>query len=441
MKNHEIIKKIESSNSRKFKEEILLNEMKKNNSIFFEGLSLACNKLLTFGVKQIPESSTDGSGLEWNGFKSLTDDLINRKLTGYAARDRIKECMNLSFQDEWNFYFRRILMKDLRCGVSEKTINNVAKANNFSQFLIPVFACQLSQDCELHKKKLTGEKILQIKLDGVRAVSILYPNGNVDIFSRNGKELNNFNLVKEELQKVFLKNKIDKAVVLDGEIVSVNFQQLMKQIHRKTAVQNPDATLYLFDIISLENFKKGIEEISQLDRIEKLKKFFDINFDSNIDNKIKILGSYKVDLDSQKGQAFLKKFNQESVSNGYEGIMIKDPISFYECKRTTSWLKSKPYIEISLSVKSYEEGTGRNKNKLGAIIAEGYDNDKFFKLNIGSGFSDKQREDFWEKKESLIGQIIEVRADSISKSQDGNFWSLRFPRFKCFRGLEKNEKI
>ena len=55
MKNHEIIKKIESSNSRKFKEEVLLNEMKNNNSIFFEGLSLACNKLLTFGVKQIPQ--------------------------------------------------------------------------------------------------------------------------------------------------------------------------------------------------------------------------------------------------------------------------------------------------------------------------------------------------------------------------------------------------
>ena len=74
--------------------------------------------------------------------------------------------------------------------------------------------------------------------------------------------------------------------------------------------------------------------------------------------------------------------------------MIKDPESLYECKRSTSWLKSKPFIEVSLEVKNYEEGTGRNKGKLGAIIAEGEDMGKFFKLNIGSGFSDKQRSEF-----------------------------------------------
>ena len=85
--------------------------------------------------------------------------------------------------------------------------------------------------------------------------------------------------------------------------------------------------------------------------------------------------------------------------------MIKDPKSFYECKRSTSWLKSKPFIEISLEVKNYEEGTGRNKGKLGAIIAEGEDNGKFFKLNIGSGFTDLQRQNFWNNKEKLIGQI------------------------------------
>ena len=121
--------------------------------------------------------------------------------------------------------------------------------------------------------------------------------------------------------------------------------------------------------------------------------------------------------------------------------MIKEPSSYYECKRSTSWLKSKPFIEISLEVKSYEEGTGRNKGRLGAIIAEGQDNNKFFKLNIGSGFTDKQRIDFWEKKETLIGKIIEIRADAITKNQDGEYWSLRFPRFKTFRGFDAKEKM
>ena len=121
--------------------------------------------------------------------------------------------------------------------------------------------------------------------------------------------------------------------------------------------------------------------------------------------------------------------------------MIKDPESFYECKRSTTWLKLKPVIEISLKVISFEEGSGRNVGKLGALIAEGEDNGKYFRLNIGSGFSDEQRDIYWKKKELLIGQIIEIRADSISKSQDGDYWSLRFPRFKCFRGFDINEKL
>ena len=66
----------------------------------------------------------------------------------------------------------------------------------------------------------------------------------------------------------------------------------------------------------------------------------------------------------------------------------------------------------------------------GAIIAEGEDEGKFFKLNIGSGFTDEQRLQYWEKKNDLIGQVVEVRADSISKSQDGSHWSLRFQDLK-----------
>ena len=52
MNNSDLIKNLESSNSRLFKEEVLLEEMKKENDIFFEGMSLAYNKLLTFGVKK-----------------------------------------------------------------------------------------------------------------------------------------------------------------------------------------------------------------------------------------------------------------------------------------------------------------------------------------------------------------------------------------------------
>jgi len=231
----------------------------------------------------------------------------------------------------------------------------------------------------------------------------------------------------------------DAGLVLDGEIVSKNFQELMKQIHRKNNVQNKDAKLYLFDIISFENFKIGIESITQEKRLVFLKQFYEKNLINK--SNIKLLDQKIVDLDTQNGMLEFEKFNNSSVHSGFEGIMIKNPNSPYECKRSTSWLKSKPFIEVSLEVVNYEEGTGRNSGKLGAIIAEGNDNGKFFKLNIGSGFTDNQRFEFWKNRENLIGKIIEVRADSISKSQDGENWSLRFPRFKTFRGFDSKEKL
>ena len=435
----QIIKKIESSNSRLFKEAVILEQMRNNNDIFFQGLNLAYNKLLTFGVKQIPISSEDGEGLIWLEFIKIANSLINRELTGHAARDEIVNLMSKSNKDEWNFFYRRILLKDMRCGVSEKTINNVANKNNFENYQIPVFACQLAQDVENHKKKLIGKKILEIKLDGVRAISILYPSGKVDIFSRNGKELHNFDHIKDILKESIKDKNIKAPTVLDGEIISDNFQNLMKQIHRKVTIQNSDASLYLFDILPFEDFEKGFYKVSYSRRSEELIEWYNSFIVDK--KKIQIIDKKSVDLDNIDGKELFKQFNKDSIVKGYEGIMIKDPDSFYECKRSTTWLKSKPFIEISLKVTDFEEGTGRNTGRLGAIIAEGEDEGKFFKINVGSGFTDEQRLQYWGEKKDLIGQIVEVRADSISKGQDGSYWSLRFPRFKTFRGFEKNEKI
>ncbi len=439
MKNYKIILQLEATSSRIEKEKIILCQMKEKNEIFFNGLNLAYDKLLTFGVKKIPLASIDGPGIQWEEFLEVAKSLISRKLTGHAARDKVTLLMKKSKKNDWNYFYKRILQKDMRCGLSEKTINNVAKKNNLLEYIIPVFACQLAQDSDSHKKKLTGEKILEVKLDGVRVISILYPNSKIDFFSRNGKELLNFEHLQKELSKTIVNNPIEKPFVLDGEIVSRNFQELMKQIHRKNSIQNHDATLYLFDILPFDSFKAGIEKKFYSERSQLLNEWYSKNVGDK--EKIKLIDKTYINLDTDEGKSIFKEFNKKAIIDGYEGIMIKDPESFYECKRSTTWLKLKPVIEISLEVKAVEEGSGRNIGKLGAVIAEGEDDGKYFRLNIGSGFTDLQREQFWKNKTELIGQIIEIRADSISKSQNGDFWSLRFPRFKCFRGFEKKEKL
>ena len=111
-----------------------------------------------------------------------------------------------------------------------------------------------------------------------------------------------------------------------------------------------------------------------------------------------------------------------------------------ECKRSTAWLKQKPFIEVSLTVKDLEAGTGRNEGRLGALVCEGEDDGRNISVNVGSGFSDADRSSFWDSRSDVVGQIVEVRADAITQNQDGTY-SLRFPRFLRFRGFEVGEKL
>jgi len=121
--------------------------------------------------------------------------------------------------------------------------------------------------------------------------------------------------------------------------------------------------------------------------------------------------------------------------------MIKPDSEGYKCKRSHAWLKVKPFIEVTLKVVSLEEGTGKNEGMLGALVVEGEDDGKFFHVNVGSGLSDDMRKDVWAAQNKVVGQLVEVRADAATIGQDSDTWSLRFPRFKTFRGFELGEKI
>lgn len=434
---HQIIAKLESDNSRLFKEAVIAEEMVKNNAEFFEGIKLCLSPFVTFGVKKVPShGGPDGQGLPWKAFAKLADQLAKRELTGHDARDAIELCLKAAKQDEWNFWYRRILIKDLKCGVSEKTINNVAKKQKRKEFEVPLFTCQLAHGFEDNEKKASGKRLVEVKLDGVRVLTIVYPNGRVDQYSRNGKELVNFELIKEQFAKTV--TGITEPVVFDGEVMSSSFQDLMKQVHRKSNVKADDAVLHLFDFLPLSAFEKGKYTVKQIDRAAKLKAWKDL-WDEETPN-IQILDHEEVDLNTDVGRKQFKKINQRAIDGGYEGIMIKDPNAPYECKRSTSWLKLKPFIEVSLEVKEVEIGTGRNEGRLGAFVCEGVDDGKAIRVNVGSGFSDADRDSYWDGRKEIVGKIVEVRADAITQNQDGSY-SLRFPRFLRFRGFADGEKI
>ena len=428
-----VIYSLELHNSRLNKEAILEAEARAGNTELFQGLRLALDPMITFGIRQVPEKQdsdqqTSANGLSYDTFALSVTGFVTRNITGHAARDFVNHLMLASTQDQWNLWYRRILIKDLRCGVSEKTVNKVVE-HDYPGFRIPVFGCQLAHDSTGHEAKLAGTKLIEVKLDGVRVVTVVHPDGRVDQFSRNGKELVNFGHIKTQFHAIA--EHLPEAMVFDGEVMSSSFQDLMRQVHRKSDVSANDAVLHLFDALPLSAFEQGRYASPQYERSAFLKVFYERHQRELAG--VRVLGQELVDLDTDKGQARFREINREAIAGGYEGLLIKDTNAPYECKRSSAWLKKKPVISVDLIITAVEEGTGKNSGVLGALVCEGLDHGKAIKVNVGSGLTDSQRKEMWDNQQSIIGQTVEILADAITVPQNDKIYSLRFPRFCRFR--------
>ena len=428
MQPWKVIQELEADNSRLKKEAIIKRESDADNVRFFNGIGAALDGFRTFGVQKVPVAKKDGTGITQTEFDDVLRQLEDRTLTGNAMKDVIQDLCDRSNMEQWNDWYRRILIKDLRCGMTHKTVNK------FSTMKVPVFECMLATDSAKHEKKMVGEMLIEPKLDGVRVIVICdVDKDEVKLFSRNGKELSNFPEINKQFDEML--DQMSESMVFDGEVMSDDFQTLMREIHRKGGAKTKDAKLNLFDCMPLYNFMDG----SCIDPITERKKWLDgYKFGPNIN----VVESVRINLSDEDGQKQFADYNKMCIDRGFEGIMVKPVGGIYECKRSTGWLKVKPFIEVSLKVTDVEEGTGRNVGKLGALVVEGTDMDKFIKTNVGSGLTDTDRETFWSAKDKLIGQIVEIRADAITQNQDSkDEWSLRFPRFLRFRGFEPGEKL
>lgn len=435
------IKKLNESDSRLHKEDVIRQALELqllgNNDAerFLTLLKVTYDPMTTFGIKQIPTTvGVVDAENPWTDFENLLLKLKNRTLTGYAARDAVNDISVRFTSDDWNNFCVGVLTKDLRAGISDKTINKVCRKTKFE---IPIFGCQLATSCE-GRPEMAGTKRLEIKLDGVRVLMMCTSHG-VTSYSRNGRVFDNFVHIEQQILQMMpeLQSKLGiDNFVLDGEIVGKSFQALMKQARRKDDVQADDTVFHVFDFIPTVDFIRGFWNAPLKSRLHYLDKIR-----STIDRmpNVELLSCLMVDLDVSEGRDQLERYATSCVQQGYEGIMIKNLDAPYESKRNTSWLKWKPVLTVDLPVVGMEEGTGRNIGRLGALICQGEDHGRSITVNVGSGFSDIDRDNYWHNREAIVGRVAEVLCDSITQNQDGTY-SLRFPRFVRFRDTLTGEK-
>jgi DNA ligase-1 len=442
------INKLNESDSRLHKEDVIKQALEASvlgstNAINFLSFVKACyNPYVTFGVRQVPDTVgiTDAEN-PWDEFHELMLQLSQRRLTGHAARDAIQITAERFDSDEWNTFLAPVLRRDLRAGISDKTVNKICKKTDYE---IPIFGCQLATNSE-GRPEMKGIKRLEPKLDGVRALFTVIPSDfgiTVVCYSRNGKIFENFSHIEDQIRENFVNivrackgvdqgRSLVDGFVLDGEVIGNTFQELMRQARRKTDAQADDSVFNIFDIIPLQDFRRGHYNAQLRKRIALLDAIRPVVDYNNMPN-VELLPHIMVDLDTAAGKDQLERYAKDNVNAGFEGIMIKELEAPYICKRSTDWMKWKPTLTVDLEVVGVEEGTGRNLGRLGALVCHGVDDGKEITVNVGSGFSDVDRDDYWTNRNLVIGRTAEVLCDVITQNQDGTY-SLRFPRFVRFR--------
>jgi len=352
-------------------------------------------------------------------YSGLLEDLSERRLSGKLAEEIL--CDMISLLDEPSAdLFQKIINKDLRLGVSVKSINKVWPG------LIPK-----SEDGEseiyvqlvknFDKKKAKFPLLISPKLDGVRGrhqCGVMY--------SRQGKIINGVGHINNALARSSILLDFDGELTIPG----MAFDKASGLIRSDADV--PEVVYNIFDAPSYPGDKESRRSV--LDSINEF---------SNLPDCIKIIEQEW----TFNYEEMLNIYNNH-LSEGYEGSVVYDPESLYKDGRSCDWMRLVPLKTADCKVVGFFEGKKGTKleNSLGGIIVD-Y---KGVQVKVGSGFAEKYycdltpnqktkladpllysntvRGNIWTSKAKFVGMIAECEFKEETKAG-----SMRQPRFKGWR--------
>lgn len=339
----------------------------------------------------------------WTAFHTLLDQLAERRLTGGAARTKLMEHFTCCPSDDDATWALRVLHKDLRCGVTAKTALKVFPG------LVNPFKVALAKAWE--GNNLRGVGYLEPKLDGLRVTVV----GGI-ARTRNGNEVSATDTMLDELSAlVGRRNARLKDWVFDGEFIgSGSFEDTVSKA-RKSGSENRGLVYNVFDMVSRDEWTA-----------QTTRPFSDRRRD--IERHIAKGGKFVKRVESVRVEDASRQDLQDAcdrwMQQGYEGAMYKSDEP-YRFKRSSALLKIKKWETTDTRLVGFEEGKGKYQGLLGAIVVQLDDGTK---VNVGTGFTDGQREAIWDNRQKLIGKTAEIQYQN--KTSKG---SLRFPVFVRFR--------
>lgn len=355
-------------------------------------------------------TTCDIKGLDNDVLESIMLYLEN-KCTGTDENIRYLQ----SFRDLYVYrqskeFLELFMCKELAIGLDIKAINSVIP--NCIDIIEPMLATNYTNVAD----KLDTSTIyyVTLKLDGNRCI-IDNRNDIPKAYSRNGVEIKGLDSFLQCLN-------LPKGKIYDGELLPRNidnisskdqYKEISSIMRTKGEKPKDKITYHIFDIIDYElpymqrrNFIDSIENTEYQQICEVL---------------------YKGQI---SGAIF--KLLDEVVESGQEGLMANDIDGMYESKRVKSILKFKKFNIVDLKCIGVEQGEKKYANTLGAIICEYKGNT----VKVGSGFTDSQRDYYWNNQDEIIGRVVEIQYFEETQDKQGNL-SIRFPVYCGVRELGK----
>lgn len=305
----------------------------------FIGFKIAMNKRRTFYVKSAPLIEIDqtlpqkelmkSGSFGWNDFLSLINKLEKGNLTDSEIKELLYDAAENSGILEWNVFYRSILMKNMKCGITAKTINKILEdfGVDAQKYIIPIW-----RTLKLHDNGLMiGSKAIEPLLDGNRIVAILdKENDTVKLFNESGGENKKFDEIKNSLKKLL--PSITESIIFDGNITDRSFQGLMTNKH------SDDKHYIIYDILTLVDFER---EYSPLTLIERREVLSDLQQElrENSNGLVFVLPCLMINLDEEKAKQKLDDFCDEVKYAGYTAIVIKNANDEYSQINNFSWFK------------------------------------------------------------------------------------------------------
>ena len=418
----DILEELEANNSRIFKEDCL--KKNKDNNLLHKIFATVGNPYINFYVtkfklpKITQNRQINDDAVIQDFLNSIVENLSTRKATGNAAKNLVVNHFEKMTTQEQK-WCQRILLRNLRCGVQEATINKIWPNT------IVGFSVQLAESLKTHHDQKTGIVIdenisypvrVEPKLDGLRCIAIKN-NGIVTMFTRSGSTIETLPKIKNALEKSEWDN-----FVLDGEVMGLDWNESASVVMSyKTNKNDENMWYHVFDAMPFDDWKDQQSSLKLHDRLDLVEELLNkVNYD-------KIISVFGELIDNQEN---LLKFYAECMSKGYEGIMIKDLHSFYAFKRSSSVVKMKPVATYEGTIVGHYLGNRGSKREglwggFEVVMPNGVI------TCVGGGYTDKLKAEIGIDPDKWIGRIVEIEGQPDPLTKDGftKDGKVRFPVF------------